>query len=261
MAKRSKDEDTSWQAGHEWYDSIVGEEGHYYHRHVIFPQLLPWMAARGTPKMVGDLACGQGILERVLPPKVQYRGVDLSSGLLEQAQARCAHPARAIFTHGDVTQTTTLPAASCDVVTVILALQNMAHPAGCFQEIARILQPEGRAYIVLNHPAFRIPTLSDWVWDAEKGRQARRIDRYLSPLKLPLKIHPSQGEESPVAWAYHLPLFQWIQLAAQAGLSVPGCAEWCSDKKSEGGRAAAEDAARREFPLFLALELAHVAKP
>ena len=28
---------TSWEGSHEWYDKIVGEKGHYFHEHVIFP--------------------------------------------------------------------------------------------------------------------------------------------------------------------------------------------------------------------------------
>ena len=248
-------EDTSWQSGHTWYDSIVGEEGHYYHRHVILPRLLSWIGPQPDGSRFADLACGQGILERMLQPHVQYHGVDLSTGLLDAAHDRCAHLKRARFHHADVTKQTPLSAASFDWVTVILALQNMEHPAGCLQEVSRLLKPSGRGYLILNHPAFRIPTLSDWVWDREKNVMARRIDRYLSPLKIPLKVHPSQGDDSPVAWAYHLPLQRWMQMILSAGLWISGCEEWCSDKKSEGGRAAAEDAARKEFPLFLAFEV------
>jgi ubiquinone/menaquinone biosynthesis C-methylase UbiE len=248
--------DSSWQAGLDWYDSIVGDEGHYYHRHVVLPRLEPLMRipAKG-PFAVADLGCGQGILERFLPSWVDYWGVDLSPGLLERAQLRAAHPERCHFVHGDATQPTGLPDHAFDRVVVMLAAQNMAAPGGCLQQIARLLKPNGEAILILNHPAFRIPTQSDWVVDREKGVRSRRVDRYLSAMKIPLRVHPSQGQESPVAWAFHLPLGKWSELAQQAGLGIVRMEEWSSPRKSEGPMAAMEDLSRSEIPLFCAIVL------
>ena len=38
--KHEKHKSTSWEPVGNWYQTIVGEEGHYYHQHVILPQLL-----------------------------------------------------------------------------------------------------------------------------------------------------------------------------------------------------------------------------
>jgi ubiquinone/menaquinone biosynthesis C-methylase UbiE len=248
--------DSSWQAGSHWYDSIVGDEGHYYHQHVVLPNLerLLKLPHQG-PFRLADLACGQGILERLLPSWIEYWGVDLSSNLIELAQHRCEHPERAHWICADATRKTALPAESFDRVVVMLAMQNMEAPGGCLKEIHRLLKPDGVAIVVLNHPAFRVPTQSDWVTDRDKGVRGRRVDRYLSPMKIPLRLHPSQKEQSAVAWAFHLPLSTWSQLAEQAGLGIVRMEEWCSNKTSEGPLADIENRARKEIPLFLALVL------
>jgi ubiquinone/menaquinone biosynthesis C-methylase UbiE len=248
--------DSSWQSGSAWYDSIVGHEGHYYHQHVVLPNLqrLLQLPDHG-PLRLADLACGQGILERLLPQWVDYWGVDLSSNLISLAKERCIHPERAHWVCADATRPMPLPSDSFDRVVVMLALQNMESPGGCLQQISRLLKTGGTAILVLNHPAFRVPTQSDWVTDREKGVRGRRVDRYLSPMKIPLRLHPSQGAQSAVAWAFHLPLSAWSRLAEQAGLGIVRMEEWCSDKQSEGPMADIENRARQEIPLFLALVL------
>lgn len=248
--------DSSWQSGLEWYDDIVGNEGHYYHRHVILPRLLPLLALpRQGSCLLADLGCGQGILERILPKPVTYWGLDLSPGLVERASERAAHPNRCHFVHGDASRPSSLPAHAFDRVVVMLAMQNMESPGGCLQQIARLLKPDGFAVVILNHPAFRIPTQSDWITNRSKGVRSRTVDRYLSPMKIPLKLHPSQGQDSAVAWSYHLPLSRWSELAQQAGLGIARIEEWCSDRTSEGPMAQIEDRSRREIPLFAALVL------
>jgi len=248
--------DSSWQAGRDWYDEIVGNEGHYDHQQVILPRLLPLLQLPSQADFsLADLGCGQGILERSLPESIAYWGLDLSSGLIERARDRAAHPERCHFVHGDASQPSPLPASSFDRVVVLLALQNMPSPGGCLQQIARLLKPDGFAVIVLNHPAFRIPTQSDWFTHPHKNVRSRTIDRYMSPLKIPMKLHPSQGENSPIAWSFHLPLSRWTDLAAQAGLGIVRIEEWCSNRKSEGPLASVEDRARQEIPLFAALVL------
>lgn len=247
-----QEKDTSWDSGSEWYDHLVGDEGHYYHRHVVLPGILRLLDLQPASTVI-DLACGQGILERVIPSDVSYIGIDLSEKLLEGAKERASYPHRCQWLKGDVTQRQPLPDQSADSVVVCLALQNLQAPAFCFQEAYRLLKPKGSLVVVLNHPAFRIPTLSGWQMTPDRTVQMRTVSRYMSSLKLPLKIHPSQGTQSPIAWAYHLPLSLWIQLASKAGFSLAWMEEWCSDKRSEGSMAPIEDRARQEFPLFAGL--------
>jgi ubiquinone/menaquinone biosynthesis C-methylase UbiE len=242
-------EDTSWKQSCEWYDSLVGDDGHFYHQRIVLPGVFALLDLIPGQTLL-DLACGQGIVERVLPPGFGYVGVDLAENLLKSAQERAFHPQRCEWIHGDATQTLPLSAGSADAALVCLALQNMDNPLGCFKETYRLLNGAGKLVIVLNHPAFRVPSLSGWQVDRSKRVQMRTTTRYMSALKLPLKVHPSQGSKSPIAWAYHLPISGWIQLASKAGFQLTWMEEWCSDKRSEGSMADVEDRARAEIPLF-----------
>ena len=117
--------DSSWQKVSKWYGGIVGQEGHYYHQHVIFPHLLRLMKLNKNQKVL-DLACGQGVLARVIPSEVDYYGLDLSGQLISQAKNLDNNP-KHHFVVADVTKPFILP-ERFDFVTIILALQNTAHP-------------------------------------------------------------------------------------------------------------------------------------
>ncbi|MFA6361655.1 MAG: SAM-dependent methyltransferase, partial [Candidatus Shapirobacteria bacterium] len=56
-------ENSSWQKVSKWYNQSVGDEGHYYHQHVIMPNLKRILNLKDNESLL-DLACGQGVLER-----------------------------------------------------------------------------------------------------------------------------------------------------------------------------------------------------
>ena len=80
---KNKKESSSWEQVSSWYDKVVGSKGHYYHEHVILPKLKKITA---NTKGLLDLACGQGILSRILDPDVEYVGVDTSMSLINAAK-------------------------------------------------------------------------------------------------------------------------------------------------------------------------------
>jgi hypothetical protein len=108
--------------------------------------------------------------------------------------------------------------------------------------------------IVLNHPCFRIPRQSSWKVDLENNTQFRRIDRYMSPMKIPIQAHPSKGASSASTLSFHYPLSAYIQWLNACGFVLESMEEWCSDKTSIGKNAKMENRCREEFPLFLALK-------
>jgi len=239
---------TDWEGVETWYDSLVGKEGHYYHKHVILPKLLSLLDLTAQSTLL-DLACGQGILARQIPKEVFYHGIDLSVSLIQQA---CRGKLRTQkFTTADICKELPLKGSLFSHVTIILALQNVAYPEKALKNAAKHLRPGGTLAIVLNHPCFRIPRHTHWGIDAEKKLQYRRIDRYLSPLKIPILTHPGKGKKSPTTWSFHRPLSEYSRYLADAGFSILQIEEWTSDKKSTGKAARMENRARSEFPLFL----------
>src|SRR3954465_4280022 len=81
---------TDWGSVADWYDQLVGESGSEYHRHVVLPGVLRLLAAAPGDR-VADVACGQGVLCRLLYERgVRATGVDASRELIAAARERNA---------------------------------------------------------------------------------------------------------------------------------------------------------------------------
>ena len=135
---------------------------------------------------------------------------------------------------------------------IILALQNIKEPEKTINLIGEKLENEGKLLIVLNHPCFRIPRQSSWETDASNKLQYRRINRYMSPLEIPINMHPGD-RNSPVTWSFHLPIEEYSRMLFENGFMIEKIEEWTSDKESTGKMAKAENRARDEFPMFMAI--------
>jgi len=250
--KRSSE--TSWQKVGKWYNESVGEEGHYYHQSLIIPNVLKLL---GFPEKecssLLDLACGQGVLSRHLPPSVSYVGIDAAASLIKAAKGYVPLSSHQ-FIQGDVTNTLTFQHAPFSHATIILALQNIEHPLFVFKNANRYLQAEAPLVIVMNHPCFRIPRQSSWKIDADQKIQYRRIDRYMSSMKIPIQTHPGKGKNSPQTLSFHHPLSDYSRWLKESGFVIELIEEWCSTKVSQGGAAKMENRSRNEIPLFMAIK-------
>jgi ubiquinone/menaquinone biosynthesis C-methylase UbiE len=240
----------SWEKAHHWYDRIVGEKGHYYHEQVIIPNVLRLLNLTPATALL-DIGCGQGILARHLPDQVHYMGIDIAPSLIRAAKKYCRATQQHRFLVADAAQSLPLQNQFSHAA-IILTLQNIAQPLAVLKNIYPHLKSQGQLIIVLNHPYFRIPRQTHWEIDREKKIQYRRVDRYLSALKIPIQMHPGKKESSTTT-SYHFPLSTYSQWLKEAGFVIEWIEEWCSDKTSTGGAAAMENRSRQEFPLFLAL--------
>ena len=64
----------------------------------------------------------------------------------------------------------------------------------------------------------------------------------------------SSGAERIVTLTHHRPIQTYVRLLREAGLMIDALEEWPSARESEPGpRAAEENRARREIPMFLAI--------
>ncbi len=238
---------TNWDSSERWYSSCVGEKGHYYHQTVVIPNALRLLGKMGS---LVDLGCGQGVLARHLPENVDYWGVDNSQELIASAKklSKKGH-----FVVADVSGEIGVEKRDFDRATFILSLQNMEKGAMAVETAGRHVKKGGKLLLVLNHPCFRIPRQSSWGIDEQAKLQYRRLNGYMSPMKIPLQTNPGKGEKSAIIVSYHHPLSDYSNWLQKAGFAIEKIEEWCSDKKSEGTKARMEDRARKEFPLFLAI--------
>jgi hypothetical protein len=92
-----------------------------------------------------------------------------------------------------------------------------------------------------------------WEYDEKKRLQYRRIERYLSPMDIPILMRPGSDRNVKTV-SHHHPISFYVNELARAGFLVDAMEEWTSDRQSvPGGRARAENRSRSEIPLFLAI--------
>lgn len=241
---------TSWEKESSWYSKATEGRGHYFHEHLVIPNAIRLLKL-GKDSSLLDLACGSGVLARAIPKTVPYLGIDVSRSLIESAR-REDHDSLHSYAVSDVTKK--LPTdEQFSRVAVILALQNIKEPALAIENAAKHLENGGVFVIVLNHPSFRIPRQSSWGIDEQNKMQYRKINRYLTPLEIPINMHPGKSESS-VTWTYHLPLSAYTDMLDRNGFVIKRLEEWSSDKVSEGKKQKMENRARSEFPLFMAIQ-------
>lgn len=256
-----KDAKTSWGDVAEWYDGLVEGSADSYQRQVLLPNIVRLVAPEKGMTII-DVGCGQGYFSRAFAAAgAKVIGCDISPeliGLARNHSDKNSNKGLSIEYHiAPSNDLSFLGNDSADVVTVILALQNIEDMAGTLSECSRALKKGGRLLIVLNHPAFRVLKNSSWEWDDAASKQFRRIDSYMSDSQN--KIDMTPGEKSAAkkrfTFSFHRPLQSYFKAFNKAGLAVSRLEEWISHKKSQTGpRAIEEDRMRKEIPLFLAIE-------
>jgi SAM-dependent methyltransferase len=254
MARRKHDEkrvETSWDPLAAWYDGWVGEGGSEHHQKLAIPAALELLDLDGSDRVL-DVGAGQGVLApSVAETGAGYCGVDAGSRLIGIARRR--HGGLGEFIVGDARKLESvkgLAPESFSAVVFLLSLQDMDPLDDVLRGAAWALRPGGRLVALLTHPCFRIPRQSGWGWDEGRKLQYRRIDRYLTPLPVPLKAYPG---ETGVSRSFHRPLSDYINGLGAHGLFVSRILEIPTYKRVTGDRSKAINRANEEIPLFLGL--------
>jgi ubiquinone/menaquinone biosynthesis C-methylase UbiE len=249
---------TDWSHVAGWYDQIIGEAGGEYHRHVVIPGVLRLLSPQAGQRII-DIACGQGVLCRALAQKgVETTGIDAAPAMIAAAKERGPEVIR--YQVAEATSPQGLPGGYFNSAACVLAIQNI-HPLGpVFEAVARLLVPGGKFVLAMTHPCFRGAKETSWGWDEQRKIQYRRVDRYLLPRKTPIVTHPGSAPDE-YTWTFHRPIEDYVNAAVRAGLLMDAMEEWPSHKHSDSGpRAAAENTARKEIPMFMAIRVVKVAE-
>ncbi|MFG0244488.1 MAG: methyltransferase domain-containing protein [Phycisphaerales bacterium JB052] len=260
-AQNEKEQGWDHVAG--WYDSLIQDRGSDHHQRIILPGVLRLLAPQDGEKVL-DVACGQGIVSEHIVHHANVErvlGVDVSDRLIEAARTRSTE--RTEFAVHDAQSLETLESehAPFDAAVCVMALMNIEDLDSVMKGVSAQLKPGGRFVCVISHPAFRIMGASAWGWTFDERTtqpvQFRRIDRYMSTGSSPIVMNPGEvarGAPAVTTVTHHRPMSAYIMAGTEAGLTLAGCEEWVSDRQSEPGpRAQAENRARHEFPLFMAL--------
>ncbi len=244
----------SWDPVADWYIGWVGAEGSEHHRKLAIPAALELLGDVQGQHIL-DIGCGTAALARhVIRRGARYTGVDTSRRLLSFARR---HNRRACtFLHADATR---LPAAqgpgagAFDAAVFLLSIQDIEPLAAAVAGAAWAVRPGGRVVILMTHPCFRVPRQSGWGWDASRRLQYRRVDRYLTPLAVPMKTYGDRGHRSATR-SHHRPLETYFNVLSDHGLHVCAVRELAAPEDPVGrARRPEERRANAEIPLFLGI--------
>ena len=251
MQTKKITEKTSWGKVAEWYGTYL-ERGNNYQKDVILPNLLRFLSLKEHENVL-DLACGQGFFSREFTKTgAHVVGSDIAPELIKEAE-KGAHKMN--FYVAPASNLLFAKNNQFDTVVSVLAVQNIEDILLTCTEVNRVLIPGGRFVVVLNHPAFRVLKRSSWGFDEKNNTQYRRVDGYLSAARVSINMHPG-SKKTVNTTSYHRSLQDFFKAFAGAGFVVTRLEEWISQKKSNAGpRQKAENIARKEILLFMAIEL------
>jgi ubiquinone/menaquinone biosynthesis C-methylase UbiE len=248
---KSKKE-TGWGKVAGWYDAHLKNDD-TYHTQVVLPNLLRLVNLQSKESLL-ELGCGQGFfLEHFLKFSNHITGVDIGKELIQIAKEKNKNISYFV---GSAEDPQILVGQNFDVITIILAIQNMKHLNLVVENIVRLLKPNGRVYLVINHPTFRIPQHSTWMFSEDKKTQMRVVDMYMSEKEISIDMNPGSVEDKKITPSFHRPLQVYSKAFAKHNFAITKIEEWMSHKISQPGpQAEAENKARKEFPMFMCLEL------
>jgi SAM-dependent methyltransferase len=243
----------SWDPVAGWYAGWAGKEGSEHHRRLAIPAVLELLEPAPGDRIL-DVGCGPGALApHVARTGARYTGIDASRKLL--AIARRHHGAHGEFELADATRLagcSALGAGTFDAVVFLLSIQDIDPLDRAIDSAAWALRSGGRIVMLMTHPCFRVPRQSGWGWDPKRKLQYRRIDRYLTPLSVPMKRYGC-GRQGATR-SYHRPLMEYVNGLAGAGIVVNRLLELPTYRAgSTIGTGRAVQSADCEIPLFLGM--------
>jgi len=245
--------ETSWGGVSEWYSNYLDTDNDSYHAKVILPNLMRLVDPKEGMNIL-DLACGEGYFARAFAKKgAHITGADVSTELIGLAKKKS--PAKVSFHVTPSHDLSNIADARFDVITTVLAIQNIEKVKETFEEVSRVLAVGGRYILVLNHPAFRIPKKTSWGWDDVSSQQYRRVDSYMSESKTEIDMSPG-SKDANITVSFHRPLQYYVKLLAKNDMVITRMEEWISHKESQKGpRQEEENRIRKEIPMFMMIEV------
>ncbi|HLO41873.1 MAG TPA: pseudouridine synthase [Phycisphaerales bacterium] len=291
---RESGPDTSWDHVAEWYDQLIGTRKSDHHENVILPGVLRLLQPQEGMRIL-DLACGQGdFCRRLAELGVAATGIDSSEKLIESARASVQDLTQnqPEFVVGDARKLGEIAEmeggnSAFAAATSVMALMNIEPLEPVLTGVNAMLREGGKLVFVILHPAFRAPGQTSWGWEEDKAsrhqgseasryrdqdrgprgkiKQYRRVDGYLSPGQSPIVMNPgaaAHGAPEITTWTFHRPLQTYAKVLHETGFAIELIEEWPSARSSSPGpRAAEENRARREIPLFMAIRAVKVGSP
>ncbi len=186
-----------------------------------------------------DLGCGDAMfgVELLSQGAASYTGIEGSEKMLELARKNLTHPNAKLVKQS--LEDWQASEESVDVVTSRLVLHYLKDLKAIFKQVARVLKPEGRFIVSLEHPVIT----SHYESLAKGKRTSWLVDNYF--LEGP-REHVWLAES---VVKYHRTLETYLRLLQETGFSLEALRE--AQPKEENFQSKSEFERRQRIPLFL----------
>ena len=207
----------------DWYDEAIRTGPLSPAHDFVVPAVLDAVGDGAESWRVCDLACGQGVVSRVLARRgASVIGVDISKELLAIAERyEQDEPLGITYLLDDARTLRALDETGFDAVVCSMALMDISDLDACLCSVVRILRPGGRFVFSTVHPCFLPPGSPRWN-EYEDGSVRLEVSRYFEEGFW--RSDNPDGVRGRVG-AHHRTLSTYVNALSRAGLMIDRLAE------------------------------------
>ncbi len=227
--------------------------GRDYYRYEFFGPAQVAVCGEVRGMRLLDVGCGSGYFAREMARRgARVTGIDISPRMIEHARGEEeAAPLGIEYLEGDAAEIGgRFPAASFDVATSCMALQDVPDVPAALRGVTEVLRPGGRFVASVVHPCTDTP-FRKWERDEAGRKRWLCIDRYFE--RGPLETAWTGWGYDFTTPALHATLEDWFGWIHGAGFRVRALREPRPTEEAVLARPELEDAAR--VPYFLIFDL------
>ncbi len=227
-------------------------DGRDYYRLEFFGPYQIAMCGDVTSLQLLDVGCGSGYFSRAMAERgAKVTGIDISPRMIQHAQDAGGPITYEVLDAARIDRR--FPAASFDMATACLTMQDIPEPAQALKAVAKVLKPGGRFVSSIEHPFSSMP-FRQWQRDDKKAKKWLCVDRYFDRGATPYTWKRWSYEFT--TRALHVTLEQWIDWTIEAGFAIKALREPTPTDEALRSQPDLADATR--VPYFLIFDLVKI---
>ncbi|CAN5918822.1 class I SAM-dependent methyltransferase [soil metagenome] len=224
-------------------------DGRDYYRLEFFGPYQIAMCAEVSGLQLLDVGCGSGYFSRAMAERgAKVTGIDISPRMIQHAQEAGGEITYEVLDAARIDRR--FPAASFDMATACLTMQDVPEPAVALSAVAKVLKPGARFVSSIEHPFSSMP-VRQWQRDERKAKKWLCVDRYFDRGATPYTWKRWSYEFT--TRALHVTLEQWIDWTVEAGFAIKALREPRPTEQALRSQPDLEDATRVQYLLIFDL--------